>query len=128
MFDEWPALPYSQWSDTCETLHMWTQVVGKIRMTKTPPVNHWWHVPLYVTSRGARHLADPGRRAYVRDRLRLRRSSASHRHDGRRAARLRVAPDDRRRVLLARDARARRAAHRRDDQHHTIRGERSDPV
>jgi hypothetical protein len=52
MSDEWPALPYSQWSDTCETLHMWTQVVGKIRMAKTPPVNHWWHVPLYVTSRG----------------------------------------------------------------------------
>ncbi|HYU24924.1 MAG TPA: DUF5996 family protein [Thermoanaerobaculia bacterium] len=52
MSDDWPALPYSQWSDTCETLHMWTQVVGKIRMTKTPPVNHWWHVPLYVTSRG----------------------------------------------------------------------------
>ena len=52
MSDAWPALPYAQWSDTCETLHMWTQVVGKIRMTKTPPVNHWWHVPLYVTSRG----------------------------------------------------------------------------
>jgi hypothetical protein len=52
MSDEWPALPYAQWSDTCETLHMWTQIVGKIRMRKTPPVNHWWHVPLYVTSRG----------------------------------------------------------------------------
>ena len=52
MSDDWPALPYSQWSDTCETLHMWTQVVGKICMIKTPPVNHWWHVLLYVTSRG----------------------------------------------------------------------------
>jgi hypothetical protein len=43
---------YSEWSDTCETLHLWTQVVGKIRMAKTPPINHWWHVVLYVTSRG----------------------------------------------------------------------------
>src|SRR5688572_623025 len=48
----WPALPFAEWSDTCATLHMWTQVVGKIRMAKSPPVNHWWDVPLYVTSRG----------------------------------------------------------------------------
>lgn len=48
----WPALRYSEWSDTCSTLQRWTQVVGKIRMAKTPPVNHWWHVTLYVTSRG----------------------------------------------------------------------------
>lgn len=52
MFDAWPELRYAEWSDTCATLHMWTQIVGKIRMAKTPPVNHWWHVPLYVTSRG----------------------------------------------------------------------------
>ena len=50
--DPWPPLPYAQWADTCETLHMWMQVVGKIRMEKTPPVNHTWHVTLYVTSRG----------------------------------------------------------------------------
>src|SRR3954447_1948430 len=49
---EWPELRYADWADTCQTLHMWTQVVGKIRMSKTSPVNHWWHVPLYVTSRG----------------------------------------------------------------------------
>jgi uncharacterized protein DUF5996 len=49
---QWPDLPYAEWSDTCATLHMWTQIAGKIRMTKTPPVNHWWHVALYVTSRG----------------------------------------------------------------------------
>jgi len=52
MSDAWPELHYAEWADTCATLHMWTQVVGKIRMAKTPPVNHWWHVPLYVTSRG----------------------------------------------------------------------------
>jgi len=49
---EWPALPYAGWSDTCTTLQMWTQIAGKIRMEKTPPVNHWWHVTLYVTARG----------------------------------------------------------------------------
>ena len=49
---DWPALPYGDWADTCETLHMWTQIVGKIRMEKTPLINHWWNVPLYVTSTG----------------------------------------------------------------------------
>ena len=48
----WPALPYEEWHETLSTLHMWTQIVGKVRMTLTPPVNHWWHVPLYVSSRG----------------------------------------------------------------------------
>jgi hypothetical protein len=48
----WPLLPYSTWKSTCETLHLWTQVVGKIRLTLTPWLNHSWHVPLYVTARG----------------------------------------------------------------------------
>src|ERR1700704_257185 len=48
----WPALQLSEWSDTCETLHRWTQVVGKVRMALAPLVNHWWNVTLYVTSRG----------------------------------------------------------------------------
>jgi hypothetical protein len=48
----WPDLPLSQWSETCETLHRWTQVVGKVRMALTPLVNHWWNVTLYLTSRG----------------------------------------------------------------------------
>jgi hypothetical protein len=48
----WPALDFADWADTAATLHMWTQVVGKVRMALTPPVNHWWHVPLYVSSRG----------------------------------------------------------------------------
>ena len=50
--EEWPALPLETWKDTRDTIHMWTQVVGKIRLKLAPPVNHWWHVPLYVTSRG----------------------------------------------------------------------------
>jgi hypothetical protein len=48
----WPALPYSEWKDTCKTLHMWTQIVGKIRLSFTPWTNHSWHVTLYVTARG----------------------------------------------------------------------------
>jgi hypothetical protein len=49
---EWPALRYDDWAATCETLHLWTQIAGKVRMALTPPVNHWWHVPLYVSARG----------------------------------------------------------------------------
>lgn len=48
----WPALPLEAWSDTCATLHLWTQIVGKIRLTQSPWLNHSWHVTLYVTSRG----------------------------------------------------------------------------
>ncbi len=48
----WPALPYAEWSETCETLHLWTQVVGKIRLAQTPWQNHSWHVTLYVTASG----------------------------------------------------------------------------
>lgn len=48
----WPALPLDAWKDTCATLHMWTQIVGKIRLALTPLVNHWWNVPLYVNARG----------------------------------------------------------------------------
>jgi len=48
----WPPLPLSEWQDTYRTLHMWTQIVGKIRMALSPPMNHWWHVALYVNSRG----------------------------------------------------------------------------
>jgi hypothetical protein len=48
----WPPLPYGEWQATAETLHMWTQVVGKIRLALTPWINHSWHVTLYLTSRG----------------------------------------------------------------------------
>src|ERR1700758_2786111 len=48
----WPALPPAEWRATCETLHLWTQIVGKIRLALTPWLNHSWQVPLYVTSRG----------------------------------------------------------------------------
>jgi hypothetical protein len=48
----WPSLPLNEWQDTYRTLHMWTQIIGKIRMTLSPPLNHWWSVTLYVNSRG----------------------------------------------------------------------------
>lgn len=48
----WPPLDYVSWQDTCATLHLWTQIVGKIRLVQTPWTNHSWHVPLYVTARG----------------------------------------------------------------------------
>lgn len=50
--ETWPALPYSEWKDTCKTLHMWTQVVGKVRLSLTPWTNHSWHVTFYLTARG----------------------------------------------------------------------------
>jgi hypothetical protein len=51
-FAAWPELPYAAWQDTCQSLHLRTQVVGKIRLTQTPWLNHSWHVPLYVSTRG----------------------------------------------------------------------------
>ncbi len=48
----WPALSSSEWEPTRETLHRWTQIVGKIRMAYAPALNHWWHVALYVDARG----------------------------------------------------------------------------
>ncbi|HEY9671129.1 MAG TPA: DUF5996 family protein [Waterburya sp.] len=48
----WPSLPLAAWQDTYETLHMWTQIVGKIRLALVPQINHWWNSTLYVTPRG----------------------------------------------------------------------------
>lgn len=52
MLDPWPSLQLEAWLDTYTTLHMWTQIVGKIRLVQTPWINHSWHVPLYLTARG----------------------------------------------------------------------------
>ncbi|HEY3104976.1 MAG TPA: DUF5996 family protein [Pyrinomonadaceae bacterium] len=52
MPNNWPELILEEWQATLATLHMWTQIVGKIRMKLTPLVNHWWNVPLYVSARG----------------------------------------------------------------------------
>ncbi|QKT03907.1 hypothetical protein HUS23_08800 [Ectothiorhodospiraceae bacterium 2226] len=49
---DWPALPYEAWRETCTTLHLWMQIVGKVRLAQTPWVNHSWHVTLYLNARG----------------------------------------------------------------------------
>src|ERR1019366_777107 len=56
---EWPPLPLADWPATHDTLHMWTQIVGKTRMVLSAPQNHWWHVTLYVTARGLTTSAIP---------------------------------------------------------------------
>ena len=50
--EQWPALPLEAWQETCTTLHMWTQIIGKVRLVQTPWINHSWHVTFYVTARG----------------------------------------------------------------------------
>src|SRR5258708_18662023 len=57
--ERWPALPYPAWKETYETLHLWTQIVGKVRMELSPFLNHWWHVTLYVTPSGLTTSAIP---------------------------------------------------------------------
>ena len=64
----WPALPLDSWRDTYDTLHMWTQIVGKTRLALAPPQNHWWQVALYLTPRGFTTSAMPlGHRTFAVD-------------------------------------------------------------
>jgi len=58
---QWPDLPYAAWSETCDTLHLWTQVAGKVVMVLTPLINHWWNVTFHVTARGMIKRAIPYR-------------------------------------------------------------------
>ncbi len=61
----WPELSIVKWKDTCATVHMWTQVIGKIRTVQMPWINHSWHTTLYVTPRGLTTLAIPhGQRTF----------------------------------------------------------------
>jgi hypothetical protein len=55
----WPDLPLAAWSDTCDTLQLWTQVVGKVRIALTPLINHWWNATFHVTARGLAAPAMP---------------------------------------------------------------------
>ncbi|QGK68956.1 hypothetical protein GIY23_04855 [Allosaccharopolyspora coralli] len=86
MTESWPALRVDDWADTRDTLHMWTQIVGKIRMAQAPMLNHWWQVPLYVTPRGLTTSSIPhGDQLFdmefdfVDHRLRMRSSSGEQR-------------------------------------------------
>lgn len=62
MNSDWPVIPYPAWQETCEALHLWSQIVGKYRLAHTPWVNHSWHATLYVTPRGLTTgpIPDPG--------------------------------------------------------------------
>lgn len=84
--NDWPRLKLADWTATRETLHMWTQIVGKIRMARAPLLNHWWQVTLYVTPRGLTTSAVPYRDGafdiefdFVEHRLRLRSSDGGSR-------------------------------------------------
>jgi hypothetical protein len=57
--DEWPELPLAAWQDTYATLHLWSQIVGKVRLGLSPRINHWWEVPLYVSATGLTTSAIP---------------------------------------------------------------------
>jgi hypothetical protein len=57
--ERWPALHLAEWKDTYATLHMWTQIVGKVRLALSPNINHWWGTPFYVTARGLTTSAIP---------------------------------------------------------------------
>lgn len=57
--EAWPSLPLQAWKDTYHTLHMWTQIVGKIKLALAPHINHWWQIPLYVSARGLTTSALP---------------------------------------------------------------------
>jgi hypothetical protein len=57
--DLWPELPLEAWKETYATLHLWTQIVGKVRLALSPNINHWWGVPLYVNSFGLTTSAIP---------------------------------------------------------------------
>lgn len=61
----WPPLPLGEWTDTRDTLQLWTQIVGKIRLALAPMENHWWQVPLYVSARGLTTSAMPYREGAV---------------------------------------------------------------
>jgi Family of unknown function (DUF5996) len=72
----WPSLMVDEWTATRDTLHMWTQIVGKIRMVHMPLLNHWWQVTLYMNSRGVYHRRSSMPRCRVRHGIRLRQPCA----------------------------------------------------
>jgi hypothetical protein len=55
----WPDLPFAAWTETCETLHLWTQIAGKVRLKLTPLINHWWNVTFQVGARGLVAAGNP---------------------------------------------------------------------
>ena len=82
--DLWPELPLEAWQDTLSTLHMWTQIVGKVRLALSPNINHWWGVPLYVNAMGLTTSRHPLRRRKLRGSVRFHPSSTRHSNQQRR--------------------------------------------
>ena len=83
----WPDLPLAAWSETCDTLQLWTQIVGKVRIALTPLLNHWWNSTFFVTARGLVAPAMPYRGRTVDvifDRTTAQSSRRSSRHRPRR--------------------------------------------
>ena len=124
----WPALPYDAWSDTYHTLHLWTQVVGKVRLVQTQWLNHSWHVTLYVTARGLSTSPIPhGTRTFgiefdfVGHRLTIETSDGGIRH-------LPLEPAIGRHVLLAPDGRDGGARPAGAHPYHAQRDRRWDPL
>ena len=76
--ETWPALPYEAWKDTLDTLHMWTQVVGKVKLELVPFLNEWWQVAFTVTARGLTTGDHPLRPPGLPGRLRLPRPPAGY--------------------------------------------------
>ena len=129
--NSWPSLPIAEWAPTRDTLHLLTQIVGKVRMANTPTVNHWWNVPLYVTARGLTTSLIPhssGPAFQIDFDLQDHRLHVVTESDQRRSFLLRVAAG--RRVLCGAHDGARRASRRhshlahagRDRRCHTVHG------
>jgi len=74
MPEEWPELPYAAWKETCATLQLWTQIVGKTRLALTPWLNHSWHVTFDVHRARPRHPIDACGQPWIADRIRLHQS------------------------------------------------------
>ena len=119
--EAWPDLPYAAWKETCATLHLWTQVVGKVRLARTPWLNHSWHVPLYVTARGLTTSPIPYGQRSFEIAFDLNRARARH-HDQRRCPPQHGSGAADGRGLLRRgDVRAHGPRHPRSDQRAPLR-------
>ena len=88
----WPVLSLSGSQETLDTFHLWTQIVGKVRLGLEPMVNHWWQITLYVSARGPHDVADARGRRRSRDGVRLHRATPRRPHDRGQAASVPLAP------------------------------------
>ena len=128
MPERWPALPYDAWKDTYATLHMWSQIVGKIALARAAPINHSWGDCVRCHSARLDHTHAAARRSLLPCRVRLHRSSARDRNVRRRPANAAAGAANRRRFLPRGDGNAARHGASGDDLADAGGGSRSDPV